>query len=124
ESMSRSWGIQGSRAAKFLKDNAKLKQRLLKELRKGPRTLGKFTDHRHTKRDDGEWAPTSDVSHMLWHLTMSGDVMVVGHEGNQNLWGLSKDFLPSWVKRRMLTEPELEEISAERAVLAQGVATP
>jgi hypothetical protein len=124
ESMSRSWGSQGSRAANFLRDNAELKQRVLKALRKGPRTLGKFTDHIHTKVDDGEWAPTSDVSHMLYHLTMSGDVMVVGHEGNQNLWGLSKDFLPSWAKREMLSESKFEGASAERAILAQGIATP
>ena len=124
ESMSRSWGIQGTRAAAFLRANVGLKKRLLTELRKGPRTLGKFTDHSKTKRKDGEWAPTSDVSHMLWHLTMSGDVMVVGHEGNQNLWGLAEDFLPSWAKREMLPESTAEEISAERAVQAQGVATP
>jgi len=52
-SLSRSWGVQGSRAAKFLKDNAELKRRMLKELRKGPRTLGEFTDHTRTQRDDG-----------------------------------------------------------------------
>lgn len=67
---------------------------------------------------------SDDVSHMLWHLTMSGDVMVVGHERNQNLWGLSRDFLPSWAKRERLSESEFEEVSAERAILAQGIATP
>src|SRR5271170_1965315 len=122
-SMSRSWGSQGSRAAKFLADKAELKRRMLRELRRGPRTLGRFTDHLRTKRDDGEWAPTSDVAHMLYHLTMSGDVMVVGHEGNQNLWGLSKDFLPSWARRETLSESALEEVTAERAILAQGIAT-
>jgi len=124
ESMSPSWGSQGSRAAKFLRDHAELKKRVLKELRKGPQTLGSFTEHSHTKRNIGEWNPTSDVSHLLYHLTMSGDVMVVGHEGKQNLWGLAKDFLPSWAKREMLSESEVEEVSAERAVLAQGIATP
>jgi len=124
ESMSPSWGSHGIRAAKFLRDHSKLKQRMLKELRKGPLTLGRFTDHTPTKREAGEWAPTSDVSHMLWHLTMSGDVMVVGHEGNQNLWGLSRDFLPNWAKREMLPESKVEEISAERAIRAQGIATP
>jgi uncharacterized protein len=50
--------------------------------------------------------------------------MVVGHEGNQNLWGLSRDFLPNWAKREILPEPKVEETSAERAILAQGIATP
>jgi len=122
-SMSRSWGIQGTRAATFLKKNAKLKQRVLRDLRKGPRTLGEFSDHGSTKRDDGEWAPSSDVSHMLFHLSMTGDVMVVGHAGSQNLWGLSKDFLPSWAKREMLSRVKFEEASAERSIQAQGIAT-
>ena len=124
ESMSRSWGIQGVRAAKYLRAHGPLRKRILAELRKGPRTLGEFSDHVRTKRDDGEWAPTSDVSHMLWHLTMSGDVMVVGHAGAQNLWGLTKDFLPRWAKRELLPESKFEELSAERSLLAQGVATP
>jgi uncharacterized protein len=124
KSLSRSWGRQGNWAAKFLKDNAELRRRVLQELRKGPRTLGTFKDHVRTKRDDGEWAPTSDVSHMLYHLTMTGDVMVVGHEGNQNLWGLTKGFLPSWAKRETMPESEFEEASAERAILAQGISTP
>lgn len=123
ESMSRSWGSQGAHAAEFLRKHASLKARILKELRRGPLTLGMFSDHSATKRDDGEWSPTSDVSQMLWHLTMSADVMVVGHEGNQNLWGLTKDFLPSWAKQEMLPEPEVEKLSAERSLSAQGVAT-
>jgi uncharacterized protein YcaQ len=123
ESMSRSWGNQGSRATKFLKDHAKLKKRVLTQLRKGPRTLRGFTDHKQTRRDDGEWAPASDVSHLLYHLTMTGDVMVVGHQGNQNLWGLSSEFLPKWTNREVLSESKVEEMSAERAILAQGIAT-
>jgi uncharacterized protein len=124
ESMSRSWGSQGARAAKFLSDHVPVKVHVLQELGKGPRTLGQFSAHAQTKRDDGDWAPTSDVSQMLYHLTMSGDVMVVGHERNQNLWGLANDFLPSWAKREMLPESKLEENTAERSLLAQGVATP
>ncbi|MCI4343091.1 MAG: winged helix DNA-binding domain-containing protein [Thermoplasmata archaeon] len=123
KSMTRSWGNQRGRAAKFLKENAKLKRRMLRELRKGPRTLGEFTDHAHTKRADGAWAPTSDVSHMLYHLSMQGDVMVVGHAGKQNLWGLATEFLPSWAKREMLSESGFEEASAQRSILAQGIAT-
>ncbi|HTW40517.1 MAG TPA: crosslink repair DNA glycosylase YcaQ family protein [Thermoplasmata archaeon] len=123
-SMSRSWGSQGKRAAKFLRDNADLRRRMLRELREGPRTLGSFTDHVRTKRADGEWAPTSDVAQMLYHLTMTGEVMVVGHEGNQNLWGLTTGFLPSWARRVKMPADEFEAASAERAILAQGIATP
>jgi uncharacterized protein YcaQ len=55
---------------------------------------------------------------------MSGEVMVVGHQGNQNVCGLSEDFLPSWVERKMLTEKEVEREAAQRAIRALGTASP
>jgi uncharacterized protein YcaQ len=55
---------------------------------------------------------------------MSGDVMVVGHDGPQNIWGLADRFLPDWVDRTELTEEEAARRSAERAVRALGTATP
>jgi uncharacterized protein YcaQ len=124
QSLSRSWGNQRTQAQRFLDGHSALRRRVLAELRSGPLTLGQFVDHGKTKRSDGEWMPTSDVSLMLYHLLMGGQVMVVGHQGNQNLWGLSDQFLPSWVDRTEFSEGEAERIAAERAVLALGTATP
>src|SRR5207302_9165381 len=64
------------------------------------------------------------VSTGLFHMQMSGDVMVVGHEGRQNIWGLSKTFLPSWVQRKELSEPEVEQEGAKRTLRALGTASP
>ena len=50
--------------------------------------------------------------------------MVVGHQGNQNVWGLSEDFLPRWVDRKGLTADEAERTAAERAIRALGTASP
>jgi uncharacterized protein len=61
---------------------------------------------------------------MLFHLEMRGEVMVVGHQGNRNVWGLSEVFLPSWVERKELTEEEVERIAAQRAIRALGTASP
>jgi uncharacterized protein YcaQ len=61
---------------------------------------------------------------MLFHLHMMGEVMVVGHDGNQNVWGLSEEFLPKWVERRILSEEEFERQAALRAIRALGTATP
>ena len=61
---------------------------------------------------------------MLFHLQMSGEVMVVGHEGNQNIWGLSETFLPSSVERKHLSEDEVERAGAERTIRALGTASP
>lgn len=50
--------------------------------------------------------------------------MVVGHRGNQNVWGLTGDFLPDWVDRTEWEEPEVEAQAAQRAIRALGTASP
>jgi len=124
ESLSSSWGSQRTAAKRFLAKNSELRNRLLRDLRAGPLALNQFEDHARTKRSDGEWTPSSDVSHMLFHLLMSGDVMVVGHQGTGNVWGLSKEFLPSWVDKAKFSEVEFERKAAQRAIGALGTATP
>lgn len=124
DSLTRSWGSQRDRTRRYLRSHAGLRRRILRELSHGPRTLGEFDDHARTRRHDGEWTPTSDVSQMLYHLTMRGEVMVVGHRGAMNLWGLAERFLPEWVDRAALTVEEFELAAAELAILALGVATP
>ena len=98
-SLSDSWGSQRASARAFLAPHADLRRRVLRELRGGPLHLHQFKDHAGTKRAAGDWEPSSAVSEMLWHLLLWGQAMVVGHEGNQNLWGLPEAFLPSWVSR-------------------------
>lgn len=124
ESLSTSWGAQRAKAAKFLADHVDLRRRVLRALGAGPLRLGEFEDHLGTRRDDGEWTPTSDVSQMLFHLQMSGRVMVVGHAGNQNLWGLVDDFLPVGTDRNPLSEEAAAREAAVRAIRALGTATP
>lgn len=123
DSLTSSWGRQRDEAKRFLAAHADLRRALRRELRRGPRTLGDFEDHERTKRDAGDWAPSSDVSEMLFHLTMMGEVMVVGHQGAQNLWGLADAFLPEGVDRSAVDTEEFEERAAERAVRALGVAS-
>ena len=124
ESLSRSWGAQRERAKEYLARNAPLRRRVLTALRRAPRTTGEFADHHRTKRDDGDWAPASELAEMLFHLTMTGEVMVVGHRGNQNLWGLSSDFLPPGVAPGELSAEDFERAAASRTIRALGTATP
>jgi uncharacterized protein len=124
ESMSPSWDNHRRRAERFLADHSELRKKVLNELRKGPLQLSQFEDHSRTRRSDGEWTFGSDVSQMLFHLLMSGKVMVVGHEGNQNIWGLSDQFLPNWVPRKELEPEEFERAAAQRAIRALGAASP
>ena len=123
ESISESWGGWKVRARKYLAKH-ELRKRMLNELKNGPLLLSQFRDYVRTGRSPDGWTSGSDVSHMLFHLQMTGDVMIVGHQGNQNIWGLSENFLPSWVERKDLTEEEFEQEAAQRAIRALGTATP
>jgi len=123
DSLTSSWGSQRTRAKEFLRSHAGLRQTILHQLERKPRTLSDFGDHVRAREDAEAWNPSSDVSTMLFHLTMTGEVMVVGHVGAQNLWGLSRGFLPGWVERAPLPEAEFEREAAQRAVRALGVAS-
>jgi hypothetical protein len=124
ESLTSSWGNHRDRAKEFLSRHAGLRKSMLRQLIGGPLHASQFREHVRTKRSDDGWTPGSDVSQMLFHLLMSGDVMVVGHQGNQNVWGLSEEFLPDWVDRGPLSEKEFERQAALRAIRALGAATP
>lgn len=123
-SLGRSWNSQRVAARRFLATHAELRREVLRELGNGPLTLGQFEAHVRTRRNDSDWTPASDVSLLLYHLLMGGEVMVVGHEGNQNLWGLAEPFLPTGVDRTELTDAEYERAASQRALRALGTATP
>ncbi len=123
ESLGDGWGSQREDARKFLHEHVDLRKKILRELRGGSLTVRQFEDHSHTLRDEGDWGPSSDVSLMLYHLLMSGKVMVVAHDGAQNVWGLVEGTLPEWVDRHALSEREAESAMAERAIRALGAAT-
>ncbi len=124
ESLSKSWGAWKVRARRFLATHAELRKRILNELKSGPLRLSQFRDYVRTGRAADGWTSGSDVSKMLFHLQMSGDVMIVGHRGNQNIWNLSEKFLPTSVERKDLTEEEFEREAAQRAIRALGTASP
>ena len=123
ESLTSSWGSNRKRARKFMTKHVDLRNGILKQLEGGPMQLNQFTGYIRTQRDLDGWGSGSEVSHMLHHMQMCGDVMVVGHEGNQNVWGLSKGFLPNRVFKTELSEEEFECKAAERSVRALGTAS-
>jgi hypothetical protein len=124
ESLSKSWGSWKARARTFLSRHKELRMRVLSDLKKGPLQLTEFQDHVRTRRSGGGWTSGSDVSSMLFHLQMSGEVMVVGRQGTRKVWGLSKEFLPGWAERKELPEEEVEREAAQRAIRALGTASP
>ena len=120
ESLANGWRNHIPRAKKFL-GRTDMKRRMLSELKGGPLTPTQFKDYQAKKSPDG-WSPGSDVSNMLYHLHMKGEVMVVGRQGNQNLYGLTEKFLPDLAKMKGLPEEEYERAAAERALRALGTA--
>jgi uncharacterized protein YcaQ len=123
-SLSKSWGAQKAHARKFLAEHRALAKSITKQLKKGPLHLTQFEEYLRTKRSADAWTSGSDVSEMLFHLELGGAVMVVGHQGNRNVWGLPEEFLPSWVERKELTEEDVERTAAQRAIRALGTASP
>ena len=120
ESLANGWRNHIPRAKKFL-GRTYMKRRMLSELKGGPLTPSQFKDYHALKSPDG-WSPGSDASNMLYHLHMKGEVMVVGRQGNQNLYGLTEKFLPDLAKMKGLPEEEYERAAAERALRALGTA--
>ena len=123
ESLNKGWANHVPRARKFLAGHRKLRESVLSELKGGPLTLTQFKDYARTRRSADGWSSGSDVSNMLSHLLMSGEVVVVGHEGNQNVWGLPEMILPGWKKAEELSAEEFERRAAERAIGALGTAS-
>jgi uncharacterized protein len=124
DSLSKSWGNWRKWARRWLPTHAELRREVLRELRRGPRQLNEFEGHVRNRRREGPWSPGSDVAIMLSQLQLRGEVMVVAHDGNQKVWGLTEDYLPNWVDRRELPQEEVERIGAERSIRALGSATP
>lgn len=124
DSLSDSWGAQRARAEKFLAGHKALRRAVLKELESGPHLLTQFEAYARKGRSADGWSTGSEVSRMLSHLQMSGEVMVVGHQGTQNVWGLADAFLPDWADRTPLPAQEGERRTAERAIRALGTASP
>ena len=123
DSMRKGWASHAEFAGKFLRSHNELKQRLIKRLKEGPAETGEFRDYgRRMKSPDG-WSSGNEAAQLLFHLQMSGEVMVAGHSANQNIWSLTEDFLPQFVERTIFPAEELERYMAVRAMRALGAAT-
>jgi uncharacterized protein YcaQ len=110
------------RIDKWLNANTRLREHILSELRKkGPLLSRQFEDKTRVKGSLG-WGSWGDVSRMIFHLFLMGEVMVVGRQGKQKLYGLSENFLPSWVSKKELSAEEVEYLTVQRSLRALGIA--
>ena len=123
DSMRNGWANHAESASKFLKSHHELKQKVIKRLQEGPAETGQFKGYGNRKKNPDGWSSGNEVTQLLFHLQMTGEVMVVGHSANQNLWGLTDNFLPQSVERRIIPAVELEKTTAIRALRALGAST-
>ncbi len=121
ESLGNSWASHIKPAKEFLESHHDLRKTVMDMLRTGPADARMFKGiGRRVKSSDG-WSSGNEVTTLLYHLHMSGEVMVCGHNANQNVWSLTDAFLPDWAEKKELSIPELESTTALRALKALGV---
>ncbi len=115
------------RTRAWIKQNQKLKNYVLREIRKhGPLPSRALTEDGIHPEDwvSTGWTSGRNVSRMLDFLWIGGKIMVAGREGIQKLWDLSERVLPDWTPREKLSEREVTRRAAQRAIRALGVCTP
>ncbi len=81
-------------------------------------------DGKDPRREDHPWFSSRYVPRVLDYLWRRGDVMVVGRQGKQRVWGLAEQYLPEWTPRATWDDAQVTRYAAQRAVRALGAATP
>jgi uncharacterized protein len=109
---------------KWIKQNAKLHDHILKELRnKGPLLSRDIEDLSHKGWKSSGWTNERNVNRMLDFLLIKGVVMVQGRSGIQKFWDLSERCLPSWTPKSTLSDHEVDRLSMIKSLRALGIAT-
>jgi uncharacterized protein len=113
----------GRRVAKWIRDNKKLEEYIISELRdKGPLPSRNFEDQSERKWVSTGWSNNRNVSRMLQFLFFQGRVMVTERSGNKKVWDLVERCVPPATLKEFSVE-EIEYIAVQRALRALGVAT-
>ena len=109
------------RVSEFLKENARFKRYVLRELeRNGPLLSRELEDRSrgHEDRWSEVWWGSRNVTQMLDALHWRGEVAVVGRQNSQRVWDLAERWYPE--TERVPTQ-ESERVLAEKRFRALGV---
>lgn len=113
-----------SRVDKWIKQNSKLYDHIIKELkRKGPLLSRDIEDMSFKGWKSSGWTNERNVNRMLEFLLVRGEVMVQGRSGIQKLWDLSERCLPRSTPRAGLSDDEVDRLAMMRSLRALGIAT-
>ncbi len=112
------------RVKKWIKQNSKLYEHIVKELkRKGPLLSRDIEDVSLKGWKSSGWTNERNVNRMLEFLLVRGEVMVQGRSGIQKFWDLSERCLPSSTPRAVLSDDEVDRLAMMRSLRALGIAT-
>ncbi len=112
---------RGRYIRKWLKDNAPFRRRVLRELaRRGPLKSRDIADDSRVRYTVGGWNDGSNVTRMLDVLWATGEIAIVGREGQERVWGLAKDWYPK--KRKRASERQVAREILSRQLASKGVA--
>lgn len=122
-SMGRAWRSHITQAENFISSHKNLSKQVLNRLSESAKGIGDFRDLGKREKSPDGWSSGNEVSTLLFYLHMHGETMISGRSGAQNLWSLTRDFLPDWAPKEVLSDGELEKRMALRSFNALGVAT-
>lgn len=113
-----------ARVAAWMKANAKLERQILDQIRRqGPLRSRDLEDTAGEHWRSTGWTAGRNVGMMLERLWMEGRITIVGRDGGQRLWDLSRRWFPEWTPRERLSEKARSDRAVELSLRALGVAT-
>lgn len=112
------------RGNEWLEKNSSFRDYVLGELReRGPVQSKDFADTSSSSWTSSGWTNDRNITRMLDHLWMRGEVMVAGRKNGQRLWDLAERVLPDWTPRESLSDRECTRAAAQKSLRMLGVAT-
>jgi hypothetical protein len=115
--------VWDGRVHAFMRENAALRQHILDALKNGPMLSRQFEDLSERGWQSSGWTGGRNVGRMLDFLWFQGEIMVVGRQGGQKVWGLAESHFPDWTPRDVLDDHTLVYRAAQKSLRALGVAT-
>jgi uncharacterized protein YcaQ len=105
----------------WMSDNAAFRRRVLRELaRRGPLKSRDIADESNVAYQSTGWNGNRNVGRMLDGLWATGDVAIVGRDGQERIWGLAKDWYPKTVRPAPVKEVA-RQVTA-RLLATRGIA--
>jgi len=105
---------------RWMRDNAAFRRTVLRELaRRGPLKSRDIEDTSNIAYESSGWNGNRNVGRMLDALWATGEVAIVGREGQERIWGLAKDWYPAV---RPAPASEVARTIIARVLTTRGVA--